>query len=122
MASPPAPQHTDQTVCATEHDVFVLPPDLQVSHVLTCTADLEEQIEDEMAKPDAVIAVRINTAADLDAFGAAQYAIHKPLCIVCEDADLLDRALALYQGRALYAGALPDEALLPLANKYGLII
>jgi 5-methyltetrahydrofolate--homocysteine methyltransferase len=48
--------------------------------------------------------------------------ISKPLCILCEDAALLEQALRRYQGRAVYEGSLPDEALLPLAEKYGLII
>ena len=51
----------------------------------------------------------------------AQYEIRKPLCIGCSDAKLLDEALRLYQGRALYAGDLSDEELVPLAKRYGLI-
>ena len=35
---------------------------------------------------------------------------------------LLEAALRLYQGRALYEGSLSDEALIPLSEKYGLII
>ena len=68
-----------------------------------------------------MIAVRIKEAADLDEFETAQYAVRKPLCIVCDDAKLLDEALRLYQGRALYAGDLSDEELIPLARRYGLI-
>ena len=68
-----------------------------------------------------MIAVRIKEAADLDEFEMAQYAVRKPLCIVCDDAELLDEALRLYQGRALYAGGLSDEKLAPLAGRYGLI-
>ena len=48
--------------------------------------------------------------------------INKPLCIVCDDADVLESALRVYQGRALYEGALDESALLPLCDKYGLII
>ena len=51
-----------------------------------------------------------------------QYMINKPLCIVCDDADILESALRVYQGRALYEGALSEEKLLPLCDKYGLII
>ena len=38
-----------------------------------------------------------------------------------DDARLLEEALFLYQGRALYDGSLPEEVLAPLAEKYGLI-
>ena len=68
-----------------------------------------------------IIAVEIRSEDDLDEFEYAQYAVRKPLCIVCDDAKLLGQALMLYQGRALYAGSLSDEQLLPLMRKYGLI-
>ena len=64
----------------------------------------------------------LKESVQIDEFEAAQYAIRKPLCIVCDDAELLDEALALYQGRALYAGSLPDEELTPMVRRYGLII
>ena len=47
--------------------------------------------------------------------------ISKPLCLVCDDAELLEQALRLYQGRALYEGNLSENALKPLSKKYGLI-
>ncbi|MBR0399877.1 MAG: homocysteine S-methyltransferase family protein [Mogibacterium sp.] len=108
-------------VCATEKDVFVFDPGVQAERVLPCGAGLEDAINAENRRGSAVIAVGINSEEDLDEFAAAQYAIRRPLCIVCEDAKLLDRALALYQGRAMYAGSLADEELLPLAKKYGMI-
>jgi 5-methyltetrahydrofolate--homocysteine methyltransferase len=123
----PCPQHQDgsQVVCATEKDVFVLDLSssrIQADKVLACDADLEANIKRENKGDAEIIAVEIRTAADLDEFEAAQYAIRKPLCIVCNDAKLLDTALRLYQGRALYAGDLRDEELMPLAGKYGVII
>ena len=41
---------------------------------------------------------------------------------LCDDAELLEAALRVYQGRALYEGALPEAALLPLCDRYGLLI
>ena len=35
---------------------------------------------------------------------------------------MLEAALRAYQGRALYEGALPEAALLPLCDRYGLLI
>ena len=46
----------------------------------------------------------------------------QPLCLVCDDAELLEAALRAYQGRALYEGTLPEAALLPLCDRYGLLI
>lgn len=47
--------------------------------------------------------------------------ISKPLCLVCDQADLLEAALRIYQGRALYEGGLTEEELKPLVGKYGVI-
>ena len=57
----------------------------------------------------------------LDDFAASQYLITRPLSLRCDDASVLEQALRLYQGRALYEGALTEEQLQPLADKYGLI-
>ena len=51
-----------------------------------------------------------------------QYLLTKPLCLVCDDAELLKAALRVYQGRALYEGVLPESALLSLSDRYGLLI
>ena len=59
---------------------------------------------------------------DIDALTDVQYLLSKPLCLVCDDAELLEAALRAYQGRALYEGTLPEAALLPLCDRYGLLI
>lgn len=59
---------------------------------------------------------------ELDALVDCQFQLEKPLCLVCDDAELLEAALRLYQGRALYEGSLPEATLLPLCEKYGLLI
>ena len=40
---------------------------------------------------------------------------------IADDAAVLEAALRVYQGRALYEGALPEEVLLPLSARYGLL-
>ena len=117
----PEPQYGGKIVCATEKDAFVLEPGTELSEVIECGADLEERIRESNRSSSKVIAVRIAGKADLDELEASQYAVRKPLCLVCDDAELLAEALALYQGRALYAGSLRDEELLPLSKRYGLI-
>ena len=118
----PDPQYRDKIVCATEKDVFILDPGIEAREIIECGPSLEEQIRKANKDDSQIITVRISCGADIDEFEAAQYAIRKPLCIVCDDAGLLDEALALYQGRALYAGSLPDEELTPMVRRYGLII
>lgn len=109
-------------VCATEKDVFIIKPGTAIDTVLKCGPELENDIKKENRGASEVIAVEISSEEDLDEFALAQYAVRKPLCMVCEDACLLDQALRLYQGRALYAGNLSTHELLPLVKKYGLII
>ena len=115
--------YSDCLMAATEKDVFILPRDVSCSRILTSNealADALEEASDEL--PGALIGIRINTPEELEHFGENQYAAKNPLCLLTEDAQLLEAALRLFQGRALYEGGLPEEALLPLCNKYGLII
>ena len=105
--------------CATEREAFLLPPDAAVSVVLPCDEELEDALTD--TESGELIGIEISSAEDLAVFADCQYAVANPLCLLCEDEKLLEGALRCYQGRALYEGSLPDEALLPLAEKYGLI-
>lgn len=118
----PDPQYGDKIVCATEKDVFILEPGIEAGEILECGPDLEEQIRKANKSDSQIISVRISSEPDIDEFEAAQYAIRKPLCLVCNEAALLSEALALYQGRALYAGDLSDEELAPMVRRYGLVI
>jgi len=122
--SPKTAKAEDQELlpCATEKQAFFLPLDAGYETVLSCGDDLEDELEDALDEDGDMIAIRIDAAEELDNFADCQFMITKPLCIVCDDEDILEEALRLYQGRALYEGNLPDEKLLPLAAKYGLII
>ena len=118
----PDPQYRDKIVCASEKDVFILDPGIEEGEIMECGPDLEEQIRKANKSDSQIITIKINCEADIDEFEAAQYAVCKPLCIICDEADLLDEALMLYQGRALYAGRLSDEELAPMVRRYGLVI
>ena len=117
----PAPRFADQLPCATEKELFFLPSDTPIGEALPCDDGLESRLEDAMEEDRPVIALQIREEAELDSFADCQYLIAKPLCLVCEDAGLLEQALRLYQGRALYEGTLPEAELQPLALRYGLL-
>ena len=85
-----------------------LPVDAKHGKVLSVTSELEDSLADALDSDDAMIAIRLSGWDDVDAFADCQYMINKPLRV--------------YQGRALYEGALDESALLPLCDKYGLII
>lgn len=120
--TPPAPLHTDKLPAATEKLPFPLPVDVRWSTVISLTADAEDALSAGQETDDPVLAVRIDDWDGVQALADFQYLIAKPLCIVCDDGELLEAALRVYQGRALYDGGLPDSVLLPLRGKYGLLI
>ncbi len=122
VPSVPQPQHTDLLPCATEKKLFFLDPSVPVGEALPCDEDLEENLEEALENDDPVVTIAIRDASELDNFADVQYSITKPLCLQCDDSVLLEQTLRLYQGRALYDGSLSDEVLLPLADRYGLII
>ena len=117
----PDPKNAGLLPCATEKELFFLDPAVSGGEALPCDEKLEERLEDAMESGDALVTVEIKAAEELDNLADAQYLIAKPLCLRCDDAALLEQALRLYQGRALYEGRLPEEALRPLGAKYGLL-
>ena len=119
---PPAPEHTDLLPAATEKLPCYLPVDAGHGPVLTAGPDLEDRLADALDGSEPMVALRIGAWEDIDALTDVQYLLSKPLCLVCDDAELLEAALRAYQGRALYEGALPEAALLPLCDRYGLLI
>lgn len=118
----PAPKFTDLLPASTEKLTAYLPVGARCGKVLAVTPDFEDELSDALDTDDAMVAVRLDTWDEVELFADCQYMISKPLCIVCDDADILEAALRAYQGRALYEGALPDSALAPLVSKYGVII
>ena len=119
--APPAPEHGDLLPCATEKELFFLDPAAEHGAVLPCDAQLEDALAEEQEEAE-MVAIAIQSREALSAFADCQYMISKPLCLVCDEPELLEEALRLYQGRALYEGSLGEEELLPLCRKYGLII
>lgn len=117
-----APDLGGRIPCATEKAAFLLDPDVEIPEPFACGGWLLDCIEDAQDDGAEIIAVRVETLADAEAFADCQYAITAPLCIVSGDAAALEAALRAYQGRALYSGPLGDSELTPLALKYGLIL
>ena len=120
--TPPAPMHADMLPAATEKAAVYLPPDAAHGDIIDITAALEDDIAAALDSAFPMVAIRFNAWEDIDAFSDCRHMLTKPLCAVCDDADILESVLRTYQGRALYEGALSPEALAPLCAGYGLII
>lgn len=117
-----APEYGGRIPCATEKEAFLLDPAAEIPQPFECDGALLENIEDAQDEGAELIAVRVDTLADAEVLADCQYAVTRPLAVVSGDAAALEAALRAYQGRAIYSGPLADSELLPLAEKYGLII
>ena len=117
----PEPKYPDLLPAATEKDVRYLPVDAGHGPVVSGAEHMEDGLTDALEDGFPMVAVAINSWEDVDALADCQYMISKPLCLVCDQADLLEAALRIYQGRALYEGGLTEEELKDLAGKYGVI-
>lgn len=84
--------------------------------MLTADGDLEDKLSDAMNDEWPMVALKLASWADVDALADYQYMLRKPLCLICDDAELLEAGLRAYQGRALYEGNLTEDALAPLVE------
>ena len=117
----PHPDITDKLVCATEKKVFEIDPSASCGRILEADAGLADAIEQENAGSAPFISVRLRDMADADRLTDEFYTMEKPLCVVCDEADVLERILREYCGRALYEGSLPESVLKTMRSRYGLI-
>lgn len=116
----PSPKYPDLLPCATERNIFLLDPSVACENVLACDDSLEDELSD--LEEGELVGIELRSLDDVAIFSDVQYAINNPLCLICDDAVLLEKALRAYQGRALYDGAISNDELLPFINKYGLIV
>lgn len=117
----PNPKYTDLLPLCTEKKLFLLPKDVKPGKILPCDENLGEALEEAETDDEKLITVKICREDELDNFADYQYAIYKPLCLMCQDESILEQALRLYQGRAMYDGNLPEDFLRKMGKKYGLI-
>ncbi len=122
VIAPPSPLHSELLPCATEKQLFFLDPGVDIGTSIVCDDQLEMKLEDAMEEDAPVVTIAIRNEGDPELFADCQYMISKPLCIAADDEKLLEQTLRFYQGRAMYDGPLPEDKLLPLVSRYGLII
>lgn len=119
--TPPSPRYPTLLPAATEKLPMYLPADAKHGPVIAVTENLEDDLQEAMDGDEPMVAVALQSTADAEELAQVQYLIEKPLCLVCDDGAVLEAALRSYQGRALYEGAIPEEALARLQELYGLI-
>ncbi len=121
----PATRDPDVIPCASEREARFITPDVDMSEPIKCTSDLlEDIVEVEENTPVGALKIEILDEEDVEIFSENQYAVQDALCLWSDVPELLEQALRLYQGRAIYdgTGELEPEDLTPLVKKYGLIL
>ncbi len=114
----------DLLPCASEKEARFLTADVDIGEALECTPDLMEDILDAEDEGDGALKIAVYSQDDLDIFAENQYAVREALCIEPDVPELLEGALRIYQGRALWDGTceLEDRFLQSMSIKYGLIV
>lgn len=121
----PVERDPDVIPCASEREARFITPDVDVSEPISCTSDLVEAIvEVEEKTPVGAIKIEIMEEDDVLVFAENQYAVEDALCLWSDVPELLEQALRVYQGRAFWDGTgdIEEEDLMPLVQKYGLIL
>ena len=121
---PALPESEDVLAAASDTQAFFLSDHMEMSEPIECGYDLADDLinlEDERVN---VARVRVSSAEDAEELARNAHMSHLPIAILPQNAECLERALRLYQGRAIIdsgCGLSPEE-LLPAAQKYGAII
>ncbi len=116
-----------------DHDDFLLAPDGTNAHFLDPLVDISDEIEVGSrlserlleAEDDAgALKLQFETEDDLAVFESHVFMLARPVCLCAEQPELLEAALRIYPGRALYDGTWPLDAplLKYFSEKYGMIV
>lgn len=120
-------------VVRRDHDDMILAPDgrdahfvhavTDISDEIPCDHHLEErllEIEDEEA---AALKLVIKEEDDLYNLETDLYMLSRPVCLCAETPELLEKALRIYHGLAIYDGTWPQDAMVVkyFSEKYGMI-
>lgn len=117
-------QESDELPCASEREVRFISPLIDVGEEIICSPHFVEDLLAAEDAPTGANKVFIKDEDDLDIFAENQYMIQEALCLSSDNPAILGKALRIYNGRAFYDGTdgLEPEILLPLVEKYGLIV
>lgn len=120
----PASKDPDAIPCATSTAPCFVARTIDVGEELKCGPDLLEDIIAAEDDPVGAVKIAIQEQDDVEIFAEHQYAVGKALCLWSDVPELLEGALRVYQGRALYdgTGRLEAEELDRLSRLYGLIV
>ena len=125
--------YTPVRAVARDHDDFLLAPDGTNAHFLDPLVDISDEIEvggrlsERLleAEDDAgALKLQFDGEEDLAVFEEQAFMLARPVCLCAEQPELLEAALRIYPGRALYDGTWPldDRLVKYFSEKYGMIV
>lgn len=97
--APPPPRTRSCSPPRRRRTSFSSPRTRDTAPSSAADASLEDALTDAQSKPEPTVALALGSWDELDALVDCQFQLEKPLCLVCDDAELLEAALRLYQGR-----------------------
>lgn len=114
------------------HDDLLIAPDGTNAHFIDPMIDISDEIEcggrlGELlleAEDDAgALKIQLREEEDLISLEEHVFMLARPVCLCAEQPELLERALRIYPGRALYDGtwALDGRLIKYFAEKYGML-
>lgn len=116
-----------------DHDDVILAPDGRDAHFIDAVTDISDEIACDCHLEENLLAIEDEEAAalklliheedDLYNLETDVYMLSRPVCLCAEDPELLERALRIYHGLAIYDGTWEqDPALVKyFSEKYGMI-
>ena len=104
-------------------DAHFVDPTTDISDEIECGTHLSEQLIALEDEEPAAFKLVLEEEGDLVALEEEMYMIARPICLCAEDPALLERALRIYCGLALYDGTweLEEHVLRNFEEKYGMI-
>ncbi len=120
----PGTPDPDDFAASVESEAFFLGDDLELSEPLDCEYDLADQLIDLEDEPVNVARVRVHNEDDARILSENAHMSRLPICISADHADVLDRALLLFPGRALVDSEteLERDEIEEIAERYGAIV
>lgn len=115
------------------HDDSILAPDGKNAHFIDAVTDISDEIECDHRLEERLLEIEDEEAAalklvlyeedDLYNLESDLYMLSRPVCLCAEDPELLEKALRIYTGLAIYDGTYEQDSPVVkyFCEKYGMI-
>ncbi len=125
--------YTGGRTAGRDHDDYILAPDGYNAHFIDAVTNISDEIECDHRLEERLLEIEDEEAAALklvlheedELYNLEEdlYMLSRPVCLCAEDPELLEKALRIYVGLAIYDGTWEQEpaVLKYFCKKYGMI-